>query len=508
MFTQVMDFFSNSKPWLVPLVQFIGLLLFTFVLNRNYIRVSTFLSTRSLTIYLVIRAFYLPLLALIYLSCLKLLIPYFTKYAPLTLTHVDFDKIYQVMVLAIFIWFVGRFTSMVKAYILRSDLMEGPLNERMIYFVFELFYWTLILIFVLGSLHMLQIEISDTVHTLGKGIIIWSFTLIFLYTVYVGVNENIKIFSEKGEFLASVFFRAISAPLLLIVFGTGMIFFISMTSLRDYFDFSISFKDIFVPCFFWAMFRTSILVEEEFLLGRLTRHYPDKTRVQAIGKLTRLLTLLFAILFLFADRIQYATKVLTYIGASSAFIVGIAAQTIIGNYLSGFIMHFEGNFSVGDWIYSTDKNIEGVVEYMGMRTTTLRTLDKRVLYIPNSFFSTANIVNATKMTNRRIDEVIPVERVKPEVLQKVTEEVRIMLQEHPEVDQYLSTMAHLTEFGPASLNLSIRAFTKKKDLKSYRTIRQDVFLKVMDIIEKHGAALAPTNILPKGELAKIIKAKK
>ena len=165
-------------------------------------------------------------------------------------------------------------------------------------------------------------------------------------------------------------------------------------------------------------------------------------------------------------------------------------------------MNFEGNFKVGDWIYSTDKRVEGVIEYMGMRTTTLRTLDKRVLYIPNSFFSTANLVNASKMTNRRIDKVIPIERVPADKMDKITQELRDMLQNHPDIDPYLATMAHLTAFGSSSLNVSIRAFTKTKDLKTYRTIQQDLFLKVMEIIEKHGATLAPTNILPKDDLKK------
>ena len=134
MLNQIVDTLQNSKQWLLPLLQFLALILFTLVLNRNYKRVSTFLSTRSLIAYLLVRAFYLPLLALIYLSCFKLLFPYFTQYVPVTLTHVDLDRVYRVIVLAIFIWFVGRFTGTVKNYLLSSDLMEGPLNEKMIYF--------------------------------------------------------------------------------------------------------------------------------------------------------------------------------------------------------------------------------------------------------------------------------------------------------------------------------------------------------------------------------------
>ena len=496
MLNQIFDFVKTNQQWLFPTLQFLVLFVFTLILIRNYKLVIDFLSTRSLIAYLLLRSFYLPLLALIYLSCFKLLFPYLVKYIPFRLTYIEFNSVYQVIVLAIFIWFVGRFTAAVKNYLLASDLLEGPLNDKIIYFVFELFYWTLILIFLLGSLHILQIEISPTLHVLGKGIIIWSFTLIFLYTVHVAVSENIRIFSEKGEFLASVIFKAISSPLLVVVFGVGFIFFIYMTRIGEYLAFPLTFRDIFIGSLFWALFRATSLIEEELLLGRLTRNYPDKTRVQTAGKLTRIGLMVVAPLFFFADKIHYAKSILVWVGGGSTFVIAFAAQTIIGNYLSGLVMYFEGNFKVGDWIYSTNKSIEGVVEYMGMRMTTLRTLDRRVLYVPNSFFSTANIVNATKMTNRRIDEIIPIERASTETMEKIINDIRAMLATHPDIDHYLSTMADLVEFGPSSLNINIRLFTKAKDLKTYRAVRQNIFLKVMEILNKYDVKLAPTHILP------------
>lgn len=506
MFVQIIEKLSKNKEWLEPLLQVIVLILCTIILHINYKRVSNFLSNHSLVPYLLLRAFYLPLLSLICLACFKTIMPRIENLLPATLKGASGESIQQVIILAIFIWFTGRFTSMVKNYLLTNNVLTGPFNEKVVYFVFELFYWTLILIFLLGSLSILEIKIPYPLQIMGYGIIIWSFTLIFLYTVHVGISENIKIFSEKGDFLVSVILKAISYPLLVVIFGTGTLLFIYIAGLQNYKfleDYELTFGKVFIPSFFWILFRLSSLIEREFLLGRLTRHYPDKTKVQAIGKFTRIVTVILASLFLLpgTDTYQEIIKVL----GGSALVIGIAAHTVIGNYLSGFVMNFEGNFKVGDWIYSTDKSVEGVIEYMGMRSTMLRTLDKRVLYIPNSFFSTANLVNASKMTNRRINEVIPIERVSPEKMNAITQELREMLENHQGIDQYLSTMAHLTEFGPSSLNVSIRAFTKTKDLKTYRTIQQDIFLKIMQIIEKHGAVLAPTNILPKEDFKKMIK---
>ncbi|MEM7362211.1 MAG: mechanosensitive ion channel family protein [Bacteroidota bacterium] len=506
MFEKIITQLTDNKAWLDPLLQVSFIVLCTMILHINYKRASNFLASYSPVPYLLLQAFYLPLLAFIFLTCAKIIIPYLDKIIPQTLKDIGGESIEQVAWFAIFIWFTGRFTSMVKNYILSNKGLIGPFSKKAVYWVFEMFYWTLILIFVLGSLSILKIKVAQPLRIFGHGIIIWSFTIAFLYTTHVGLAENIKVFSEKNDFLVAAILKAIWSPLLAVIFGTGMLLFFDIAEFnknKHFASYQLDFSNILIPCFFWTLFRLASLIERDLLIGRLTTHYPDKTRVQAIGKFARIVTIIFAALFLFPSQDTYQEIYKVIVG--SGLIIGIAARTIIGNYLSGFVMNFEGNFKVGDWIYSTDKQVEGVIEYMGMRTTTLRTFDKRVLYIPNSFFSTANLVNASKMTNRRIDEIIPIERVAPDKIDKITQELRNMLQSHPDIDPYLSSMAHMTTFGPSSLNVSIRAFTKTKDLKTYRSICQDLFLKVMQIMEKHGATLAPTNILPKEDSKKMIK---
>jgi MscS family membrane protein len=51
-------------------------------------------------------------------------------------------------------------------------------------------------------------------------------------------------------------------------------------------------------------------------------------------------------------------------------------------------------------------------------------------------------------------------------------------------------LAHFAGFGPSSLKIDIYAFTKTADRKTYQDVQQDIFLKVLQIIEQNGAALA------------------
>ena len=50
------------------------------------------------------------------------------------------------------------------------------------------------------------------------------------------------------------------------------------------------------------------------------------------------------------------------------------------------MVYMDRPFSIGDWISSPDKDIEGTVEQIGWRSTRIRTFDKRPLYVPNAIF--------------------------------------------------------------------------------------------------------------------------
>ena len=80
-----------------------------------------------------------------------------------------------------------------------------------------------------------------------------------------------------------------------------------------------------------------------------------------------------------------------------------------------------------------------------------------------------------------------------------------MLRNHPEIDTNLTLFVKLIEFGASSLNVLVYTFTKTTDWVSFQSIQQDVFLKIIDIIAKHGAECAfPTTTVhvPEGIMLK------
>jgi len=183
-------------------------------------------------------------------------------------------------------------------------------------------------------------------------------------------------------------------------------------------------------------------------------------------------------------------------GGMSGIAVGFAAKDLLGNIFGGLVLYLDKPFVVGDWIRSPDREIEGTVEKIGWRMTVVRTFDKRPLYIPNGIFSTITIENPSRMTNRRIKEVLGVRYCDVNKMAKITADIRHMLQQHPDIDQNQVIIVNFLEFSESSLNFLLYTFTKTTDWVTFHQIKENILLEINRIIESHQAEMAfPTRTL-------------
>jgi MscS family membrane protein len=239
----------------------------------------------------------------------------------------------------------------------------------------------------------------------------------------------------------------------------------------------------------WIFIRFVKLFEEQLLQGKFRNQTTDRNTIQITGKILRVAAFtIFSLLLLPIVGIE-VTGIFAFV-SSSTFILGIAARDIIANYFGGIVVHSDGHFKVGDWVHSPEKEIEGIVEYIGWRSTHIRTFDRKMLYVPNSAFSANIVVNASKMTNRRIRDVINVRYEDAPRVSKILEEVNAMLQAHPALDRTRRLALHFTGFTSFSLKLELYAFTYTIDWQEYRDIQERIFLDIVKIIIDNGAQIA------------------
>ncbi|MCK5002717.1 MAG: mechanosensitive ion channel family protein [Gammaproteobacteria bacterium] len=221
----------------------------------------------------------------------------------------------------------------------------------------------------------------------------------------------------------------------------------------------------------------------------------DEHTVEAISKLIRISIIITSGLVMLQTMGYSVSGVLAF-GGIGGIAIGFAAKDLLSNFFGGLMIYMDRPFKIGDWIRSNDRDIEGTVEYIGWRLTRIRTFDKRPLYVPNSIFATISVENPSRMTNRRIYETIGIRYEDSEKMDAIVKDVKQMLLDHPEIDTKATLIVNFVSFSASSIDFFIYTFTKTTDWVRFHEIKQDVLLKIMNIINDHSAEMAfPTSTL-------------
>lgn len=253
--------------------------------------------------------------------------------------------------------------------------------------------------------------------------------------------------------------------------------------------------------FVWFLFRFITYTENGIIERRKKRHESvDRTTIHAISQILRATVIITGVLIglqIFGIPIS---GVLAF-GGVGGIAVGFAAKDMLANFFGGLMIFLDRPFAVGDWIRSPDKDIEGTVEHIGWRLTKIRTFDKRPMYVPNGIFSTIAVENPSRMTNRRIKAIINLRYDDATKVAGILQAIEKMLRSHPEIDTEQTLIVNLVECASWSLNFMIYTFTKTTEWVKFQAVQQDVFLKVLQIVEEHKAECAfPTStvVIPEG----------
>ncbi|MDP6374492.1 MAG: mechanosensitive ion channel family protein [Pseudomonadales bacterium] len=221
----------------------------------------------------------------------------------------------------------------------------------------------------------------------------------------------------------------------------------------------------------------------------------DRTSVIAIGRLLRISIVITGTLMVLQALGFSVTGLLAFGGIGGAA-VGFAAKDLLANFFGALMIFLDRPFSVGDWICSPDRDIEGTVEEIGWRLTRIRTFDQRPLYVPNSVFTTLAVENPSRMLNRRIYETIGIRYDDVHALPAIVADVENMLKEHAAIDQQKTLMVNFNAFGASSLDFFVYTFTRTTAWAEYHEIKQDVLFRISEIITDHSAEIAfPTQTL-------------
>ena len=167
----------------------------------------------------------------------------------------------------------------------------------------------------------------------------------------------------------------------------------------------------------------------------------------------------------------------------------LAAKDTASNFFGSLALLLDRSIGVGEWIKVG--NVEGVVEEIGMRTTKIRSFQKSLITMPNQIVATTPIENFSRRGIRRIKLSVGLDYdTNREQVVEIVKEIRTMLQTHKDISQKDTLLVNFESFSNTALNIFVYAFTSTANWDEYLNIREDIHLKIMQIIEKNNAKFA------------------
>jgi MscS family membrane protein len=312
------------------------------------------------------------------------------------------------------------------------------------------------------------------------------------------ISKFLTQLEKTDNFWDDALLVALQGPLSLLIWLLGLTFAADVVrSVSDVFIFNAvaPARTVgFVVIVAWYISRFILFAEENILKRSEIIGKPvDRTTADAIAKLLRISVYITAIMVIL-QTLGYSISGVLAFGGISGIAVGFAAKDLLSNFFGGLMIYLDRPFAVGDWIRSPDRDIEGTVEAIGWRLTRIRTFDKRPIYVPNSIFTSITVENPSRMTRRRLYETVGIRYDDVDKMEDIVNDVKQMLIEHPEIDAHQTMIVNFNKFAPSSLDFFIYTFTKTTKWVKFHEVKQDVMLKVIRIIESHGAQCAfPTS---------------
>ncbi len=172
--------------------------------------------------------------------------------------------------------------------------------------------------------------------------------------------------------------------------------------------------------------------------------------------------------------------------------VALAAQNVLGDLFSYFIIMFDRPFEVGDFIIVGD--YMGTIEQFGIKTTRISSLGGEQIILPNKDLTGSRVRNYKRMARRRVVFRLGVVYQTPyEMLREIPGIVAAVIRGIEDTD---FDRAHFFSYGDFSLVYEIVYYVRGNDYTKYMNIQQEINFRIHEEFEKRGIEFAyPTQTL-------------
>jgi len=243
----------------------------------------------------------------------------------------------------------------------------------------------------------------------------------------------------------------------------------------------------FTIALFWALWRVIDIWRQVMSVSGWAMHSTSRGLLTLVSRLSKMVIGIFGFVSLLATLGYPVAAIIGGLGIGG-LAVALAAQKTLENLFGAFAIGGDRLFREGDLV--TIDTVTGTVESIGLRSIRIRTADRSVVSMPNA-----------KVADSRIETFAPRDRIRfacvlalvyettADQMRTVITEVETMLKGEKRVGPE-SVAVFFLQLNTSSLDIQVLAQVLTTDGNEFNNIRQDLLLKIMDVVQRSGTSFA------------------
>ena len=307
------------------------------------------------------------------------------------------------------------------------------------------------------------------------------------------IRATIKVMLKKSQKDEDKISASLNKPILFAGIFSGFVYGLRMIAMPENVMGFISraYYVVMVCTVAWAFLRVlsvmKLLLQE---IAKKTENVYDDLLVSLIYPVLKAVVWIFAVLFVAENVFNFKVTTLVAGAGVAAMAVAFAAQNTIANIFGALALISDRPFTIGDMISFNGKR--GSVIAIGLRSTTLRTLDGTVWSVPNKEVAEASIENISKRPNIKWSFTVDlVYETAPEQIKRAKEIVMEILLACPLTDSEKNAPAvWFSEYAESSLRLTAVNWFQTINWGDFCAQREIIQLQILEKLAEEKLELA------------------
>lgn len=282
--------------------------------------------------------------------------------------------------------------------------------------------------------------------------------------------------STLDDFIVELFRKSVMPFIYIVAFYVGLQYLKMPGRAEKIFHIAVTV----VSVFFIIRIITSIIgYSFERFKSSGNKDHSQVKQAKGILLIVKIIIWIIGIVFMM-DNLGYdITAIIAGLGVGG-IAIALAAQAVLADLFSYLVIFFDKPFEIGDFIVLGDKS--GVVEYVGIKTTRLKTLSGEQLIVSNTDLTSSRVQNFKRMEKRRIVFPLGVTyETSAEKLKKIPVIVKALFEGNEDIE---FDRAHFSGFGDFSLNFEIVYYVLTSDYVIYMNNHQALCMDIFEAFER------------------------